>query len=167
MRKISLPPGFDPRTVQPVASRYANWAIASHLEYTSKYWCLGGASDFFKILVNFLFVRYYYLSESSLHYCLNISVIVYISPYPQWLPIWCQKLNSYSSPLPRSSPLYNESNSTTSIKSSSFCLALFTNSPESTDYTDEIKDINSDCSNRAVDNCLSHSVTYSLHKCRR
>jgi len=25
--KISPPPGFDPRTVQPVASRYADWAI--------------------------------------------------------------------------------------------------------------------------------------------
>ena len=27
VRKISSPPGFDPRTVQPVASRYADWAI--------------------------------------------------------------------------------------------------------------------------------------------
>ena len=27
VRKISPPPGFDPRTVQPVASRYTNWAI--------------------------------------------------------------------------------------------------------------------------------------------
>ena len=27
VRKISLPPGFDPRTVQPVASRYTDWAI--------------------------------------------------------------------------------------------------------------------------------------------
>ena len=25
--KISLTPGFDPRTVQPVASRYTDWAI--------------------------------------------------------------------------------------------------------------------------------------------
>jgi hypothetical protein len=29
MRKISPPPGFDPRTVQPVASRYTAWAIVS------------------------------------------------------------------------------------------------------------------------------------------
>jgi hypothetical protein len=28
--KISPPPGFDPRTVQPVASRYTDWAIAVH-----------------------------------------------------------------------------------------------------------------------------------------
>ena len=27
MRKISPPPGFDPRTVHPVASRYTDWAI--------------------------------------------------------------------------------------------------------------------------------------------
>jgi hypothetical protein len=29
MRKTSPPPGFDPRTVQPVASRYTDWAIAA------------------------------------------------------------------------------------------------------------------------------------------
>jgi len=26
VRKISTPPGFDPRIVQPVASRYTDWA---------------------------------------------------------------------------------------------------------------------------------------------
>ena len=31
VRKISSPPGFDPRTVQPVASRYTDWAIPAHL----------------------------------------------------------------------------------------------------------------------------------------
>jgi hypothetical protein len=29
-RKISPPPGFDPRTLQPVASRYTDWAIPAH-----------------------------------------------------------------------------------------------------------------------------------------
>ena len=29
-RKISFPPGFDPRTVQPLASRYTDWAISAH-----------------------------------------------------------------------------------------------------------------------------------------
>ena len=29
VRKISPPPGFYPRTVQPVASRYTDWAIAA------------------------------------------------------------------------------------------------------------------------------------------
>ena len=33
VRKISPPPGFDPLTIQPVASRYNDWAIpaAKHL----------------------------------------------------------------------------------------------------------------------------------------
>ena len=31
--KISLPPGFDPRTVQPVASRYADWAIPAQTKF--------------------------------------------------------------------------------------------------------------------------------------
>ena len=30
VRKISSPPGFDRRTVQPVASRYTDWAIAAY-----------------------------------------------------------------------------------------------------------------------------------------
>jgi len=29
VRKISPPPEFDPRTVQPVAGRYTDWAIAA------------------------------------------------------------------------------------------------------------------------------------------
>ena len=28
--KSRPPPGFDPRTVQPVASRYTDWAITAH-----------------------------------------------------------------------------------------------------------------------------------------
>ena len=31
MQNISLPAGLDPRTVQPVASRYTDWAIPAHL----------------------------------------------------------------------------------------------------------------------------------------
>ena len=30
VHKISPPSGFDPRTVQPVASRYTDWAIPAH-----------------------------------------------------------------------------------------------------------------------------------------
>ena len=33
VRKISPPQGFDPRTVQPVASRYTDWAIPAHEIY--------------------------------------------------------------------------------------------------------------------------------------
>jgi hypothetical protein len=32
VRKISPPPGFDPRTFQPVASRYTDWAIAAPIK---------------------------------------------------------------------------------------------------------------------------------------
>jgi hypothetical protein len=32
VREISPAPEFDPRTVQPVASRYTDWAIAAHLD---------------------------------------------------------------------------------------------------------------------------------------
>ena len=30
VRKISPPPVFDPRTIQPIASRYTDWAIPAH-----------------------------------------------------------------------------------------------------------------------------------------
>jgi len=35
VRKISPSPGFDPRTVQPIASRYTNYAIPAHI---AVYW---------------------------------------------------------------------------------------------------------------------------------
>jgi len=34
VRKISLPPGFDPRTVHPVAGRYTDCPISAHSWYT-------------------------------------------------------------------------------------------------------------------------------------
>ena len=37
VRKISIPPGFDPRTAQPVASRYTDWAIAAHVDLKTLY----------------------------------------------------------------------------------------------------------------------------------
>jgi hypothetical protein len=33
--KISPPPGFDPQTVQPLASRYTDYAIPAHDEHRS------------------------------------------------------------------------------------------------------------------------------------
>jgi hypothetical protein len=33
VRKYLPPPGFDPRTVQPVASRYTDWAIPTRYFY--------------------------------------------------------------------------------------------------------------------------------------
>jgi hypothetical protein len=38
VRKISPPPGFDPRTVQSVASRYTDWAIPTFNGYTWQTW---------------------------------------------------------------------------------------------------------------------------------
>jgi len=38
VRKISLPPGFDPRTVQPVASRHTDWAIPAPKLITRDFW---------------------------------------------------------------------------------------------------------------------------------
>ena len=34
--KISPPPGFDPWTVQPVASHYTDWAIPAHEVHCTK-----------------------------------------------------------------------------------------------------------------------------------
>ena len=31
VRKFSPPPGLDPRTAKPVASRYTDWAIPAHI----------------------------------------------------------------------------------------------------------------------------------------
>jgi hypothetical protein len=33
VQKILPPPGFDPRTVPPVASRYNDWAIPAHTNF--------------------------------------------------------------------------------------------------------------------------------------
>jgi hypothetical protein len=38
LRETSPSPGFDPRTFQPVASRYIDWAIAVHSTRTKSYW---------------------------------------------------------------------------------------------------------------------------------
>ena len=36
VRKISSPPAFEPRIVQPVASRYTDWAIPAHVFKTTQ-----------------------------------------------------------------------------------------------------------------------------------
>jgi len=41
LRKISPPPGFDPRTVQPVASRYTNCAVPVHTSIAVAHVTLG------------------------------------------------------------------------------------------------------------------------------
>ena len=39
VRKISPPPGFDPRTVKPVASRCTDWAIPAHIQVLTELIC--------------------------------------------------------------------------------------------------------------------------------
>jgi hypothetical protein len=41
VRKISPPPGLDPRTVQPVASRYTDWDILTHVLCEVRFESLG------------------------------------------------------------------------------------------------------------------------------
>ena len=40
--KSRLPPGFDPRTAQAVASRYTDWAVPAHRIATGSWWGLYG-----------------------------------------------------------------------------------------------------------------------------
>ena len=39
VRKISPPQGFDPRIVQPIVNRYADWGIPAHYEANSREIC--------------------------------------------------------------------------------------------------------------------------------
>ena len=45
VRKISLPPGFDPRTVHSVGSRYTDWAIPVHYVSYTKWFFLNSISS--------------------------------------------------------------------------------------------------------------------------
>ena len=50
MRKIFLPPGFDPRTFRPVASRYTDYAIPAHTkQFTVLSFDLGSMKHMFWI----------------------------------------------------------------------------------------------------------------------
>jgi hypothetical protein len=67
VRKISPPPGFDPRTVQPVASRYTDWATRPTMDWyiyefvCASRWSYNKSSS----LCNFLFL------SSSSHFSLH------------------------------------------------------------------------------------------------
>jgi hypothetical protein len=49
VRIISPPPGFNPRTVQTVVSRYTDWAITAHLLSTATEGIVGKFCDFGKL----------------------------------------------------------------------------------------------------------------------
>jgi hypothetical protein len=55
VRKISPPPGFDPRTAQPVASRYTDWAIPAHP--INIYWPLISELVFLDWLVSYWLIK--------------------------------------------------------------------------------------------------------------
>ena len=47
-------PGFDPRTIQPVASRYAGWATAAHIVIKLDEFCKKEKPKFFRYILHFL-----------------------------------------------------------------------------------------------------------------
>ena len=48
VRKISPPPGFDPRTAQPAASHYTDYAIPAHLVFLVLLWkCVAYVAHYF------------------------------------------------------------------------------------------------------------------------
>jgi hypothetical protein len=61
VQKISPPPGFDPRTVQPVASRYTDWA-------TEIYISLNGPHSHLFISPHWLCVHFYSVSVHVQHF---------------------------------------------------------------------------------------------------
>jgi hypothetical protein len=83
LRKISHPPGFDSRAVQPVASRYTDWAIPAHSPYQ---WHTLRISSYFYVELNnsevialripwfhtALFPAYFYLPKK-----MNVRTIYY------------------------------------------------------------------------------------------
>jgi hypothetical protein len=65
VRKISPPPGFDPRTVQPVPSHYAAWAIrAQNFFQCQQEYIVNSSEHFQHWLVAVRLSKGYYLSGS-------------------------------------------------------------------------------------------------------
>jgi hypothetical protein len=88
VRKISPPPGFDSRTVQPVANRYTDWAIVAHTlncrsNKSQAYAFMGPCSvnyrDIFtKIAGNLPTITINVtLSENTLHHTVNFHISLF------------------------------------------------------------------------------------------
>ena len=71
VRKISPPPGFDPRTVQPVASRYTDWAIPAHERRDMNY-----KYDIFSLKRSLVAVRLLSL-HPDIHFVTYIDILWY------------------------------------------------------------------------------------------
>jgi hypothetical protein len=68
LRKISPPPGFDPRTVQPVASCYTDWATPAHPLFTYVLNFRDYTEDllFLSVCVPLLYATYHHTRTDSL-----------------------------------------------------------------------------------------------------
>ena len=104
VRKISPLPVFEPRTVQPVASRYTNWAIPAHM-YVCVYMnvCMYLRSTnvwmFVCIYVcTYVFIMYeriHVRTYVSMYVCMYICVRTYVCTHacihtcaPEWMCVW-------------------------------------------------------------------------------
>ena len=76
---ISTPPGFDPRTVQPVASRCTDWAIPANLRKVYKHIITGGLSQCCRNDSYTAHFARYFNSFCFLHLCI-MALRVSISP---------------------------------------------------------------------------------------
>jgi hypothetical protein len=69
VRKTSPPPGFDPRTVQPVVSSYTDWAILAHTTSwgVSVNWLQ--TSVFWDVTPCSLGYKYWWFGYADIHVC--------------------------------------------------------------------------------------------------
>jgi hypothetical protein len=100
MRKISHLPGFDPRTFQPVASRYTDWAIPAH--HNGKEWNelakVGGGVNINEYCFIIISVTHFRISASLKHYS-PIGRRNYGRPLKRLLDTW-DRNGSTSGPTP-------------------------------------------------------------------
>ena len=68
VRKISPPPGFEPRTVQPVASRYIDWATQAY-----------------QILLYVIYVTYFFPKIFAVFEIIFKNVV---EPYRPWITMY-------------------------------------------------------------------------------
>jgi len=75
VRKISPPPGFDPRTIQPVGSHYTDWATRPTDHTNHRQFC-GWLQPSLQILCNILFI-----GQSQLTRAGNTNHVAYKKPH--------------------------------------------------------------------------------------
>ena len=111
VRKFSLPLGFDPRNVQPVASRYTNWAIPATTHMGKSPWKSNCHSTIHKIL---RWLWHSYIEDSHL--------------------LVCYDKNSSKTALPWSGMLHNYSKRSQLIYQLTWCDNASSSVPQVTSY---------------------------------